>query len=78
MNRVEVDNLRHLCQLIENCNTKNLRMDLDDERVIFLNYESAKIATSMILKPHRIASAISSSLVIETNPATELASCSAV
>ncbi|KAL1197085.1 Protease Do-like 10 [Cardamine amara subsp. amara] len=78
VNGVEVDNLRHLCQLIENCNTEKLRLDLDDERVIVLNYESAKIATSMILKRHRIASAISSDLLIEQNAATELASCSAV
>ncbi|EOA16309.1 hypothetical protein CARUB_v10004459mg [Capsella rubella] len=79
VNGVEVDNLRHLCQLIENCNTEELRLDLDDdERVIILNYQSAKIATSLILKRHRIASAISSDLLIEQNPVTELASCSAV
>ncbi|XP_010435521.1 PREDICTED: protease Do-like 10, mitochondrial [Camelina sativa] len=80
VNGVEVDNLRHLCQLIENCNTENLRVDLeDDERVIFLNYQSAKIATSLILKRHRIASAMSSDLLIEQNPVTELASsCSVV
>lgn len=78
VNGVEVDNLRHLCQLIENCKTENLRVDLDDERVIALNYQSARIATSLILKRHRIASAISSDLLIEQNPATELASCSAV
>ncbi|XP_010440803.1 PREDICTED: protease Do-like 10, mitochondrial [Camelina sativa] len=80
VNGVEVDNLRHLCQLIENCNTENLRVDLeDDERVIFLNYQSAKIATSLILKRHRIASAMSSDLLIEQNLVTELASsCSVV
>lgn len=73
-----MDNLRHLCQLVENCNTENLRMDLDDERVIVLNYQSAKIATSLILKRHRIASAISSDLLVEQTPATALAACSAV
>ncbi|KAJ0234457.1 Protease Do-like 10 [Hirschfeldia incana] len=79
VNGVEVDNLRHLCQLIENCDTENLKLDLDDGRVLALKYQDARLATSLILKRHRIASAMSSDLLIEqNNPATELAaSCSA-
>ncbi|CAH8298164.1 unnamed protein product [Eruca vesicaria subsp. sativa] len=78
VNGVEVDNLRHLCQLIENCDTENLKLDLDDGRVLALKYRDARLATSMILKRHRIASAMSSDLLIEqNNPVTELAaSCS--
>ncbi|KAG2307298.1 hypothetical protein Bca52824_027046 [Brassica carinata] len=74
VNGVEVDNLRHLCQLIENCDTENLKLDLDDGRVLALKYQDARLATSLILKRHRIASAMSSDLLIEQhNPATELA-----
>lgn len=78
VNGVEVDNLRHLCQLIENCDTENLKLDLDDGRVLALKYQDARLATSLILKRHRIASAMSSDLLIEQNNlATELAaSCS--
>ncbi|CAA7055811.1 unnamed protein product [Microthlaspi erraticum] len=77
VNGVEVDNLRHLCQLIENCKTENLRIDLEEGRVLGLHYESARIATSKILKRHRIASAMSKDLLMEQNPETELVSCSA-
>ncbi|CAN8232727.1 unnamed protein product [Cochlearia groenlandica] len=79
VNEVEVNNLRHLYQLIENCDTEHLRIDLDDGRVIILDYQSAKTATSMILKRHRVASAVSSDLITEEkNQETKLASCSAV
>lgn len=56
VNGTEIENLEHLCQLVENCSTDSLRFDLDDDRVIALNYELAKIATSKILKRHRIPS----------------------
>lgn len=66
MNGVEIDNLRHLYQLVEDCKEKNLRIDLDDDRVIVLNYDKAELATSRILKRHRIPSAASSDLVDST------------
>ncbi|KNA11238.1 hypothetical protein SOVF_137050 [Spinacia oleracea] len=66
VNGVEIDNLRHLYQLVEDCKEKNLRIDLDDDRVIVLNYDKAKLATSRILKRHRIPSAASSDLVDST------------
>uniref|UniRef100_J3M784 Protease Do-like PDZ domain-containing protein n=1 Tax=Oryza brachyantha TaxID=4533 RepID=J3M784_ORYBR len=65
VNGIEVENLKHLCSLVEGCTEENLRFDLDDERVIVLKYKNAKLATSRILKRHRIPSAISSDLVDE-------------
>ncbi|RDX77328.1 Protease Do-like 10, mitochondrial, partial [Mucuna pruriens] len=59
VNGTEIDNLRHLSQLVESCNTEFLRLDLDDDRVIVLNYGMAKVATSKILKRHRIPSSMS-------------------
>lgn len=74
VNGVEIENLKHLCQLVENCGEERLRFDLDDDRVIVLNYNSAKVATSRILKRHRIPSAMSSDLFdeqqkLESDPA---------
>ncbi|KAF5948225.1 hypothetical protein HYC85_014182 [Camellia sinensis] len=65
VNGVEVENLKHLRCLVEECTEEFLRFDLDDERVIVLNYESAKIATSRILRRHRIPSAVSADLINE-------------
>lgn len=77
VNGVEIDNLKHLCQLIRDCSSESLRFDLDDDRVIALNYQSAKVATSRILKRHRIPSAMSSDLSAEQNiPESESASSS--
>ncbi|KAK7271625.1 hypothetical protein RJT34_27678 [Clitoria ternatea] len=59
VNGTEINNLEHLRQLIETCNTEFLRFDLDDDRVIVLNYGEAKSATTKILKRHRIASSVS-------------------
>ncbi|EXC25314.1 Protease Do-like 10 [Morus notabilis] len=67
VNGLEIENLKHLCQLVENNTEDNVRFDLDDERVIALNYNSAKIATSKILKWHRIPSAMSKDLADEKN-----------
>lgn len=67
VNGVEIENLKHLCQLVENNTEDNVRFDLDDERVIALNYNSAKIATAKILKWHRIPSAMSNDLADEKN-----------
>ncbi|XP_034923663.1 protease Do-like 10, mitochondrial [Populus alba] len=77
VNGVEIDNLKHLCQLVRDCGSESLRFDLDDDRVIALNYQSAKVATSRILKRHRIPSAMSSDLSAEQNiPESETASSS--
>ncbi|XP_022149944.1 protease Do-like 10, mitochondrial [Momordica charantia] len=62
VNGFEVENLKHLWQLVDN-SEGSVRFDLDDERVIVLNFEMAKIATSRILKRHRIASAMSQDLM---------------
>jgi hypothetical protein len=73
---VEVENLKHLCNLVETCTEENLRFDLDDERVIILKYQNAKLATSRVLKRHRIPSAMSSDLVEEQSTNREVeASC---
>ncbi|XP_044408771.1 protease Do-like 10, mitochondrial [Triticum aestivum] len=65
VNGVEVENLKHLCSIVENCTEENLRIDLDDERVIVLKFQNARLATSRILKRHRIPSAMSNDLVDE-------------
>ncbi|GAB2211879.1 hypothetical protein Drorol1_Dr00025218 [Drosera rotundifolia] len=63
VNGVEVDNMKHLCQLVEDGKEENLRFDLDDDRVIALNYSKAKLATSRIMERHRIPSAKSKDLI---------------
>ncbi|XP_009420477.2 protease Do-like 10, mitochondrial [Musa acuminata AAA Group] len=75
VNDVEVENLKHLCGLIEGCTEESIRLDLDDERVIVLNYKNARLATSRILKRHRIPSAMSNDLIDEqaTNGEVEVA-----
>lgn len=65
VNGVEIENLKHLCQLVETCREKNLRFDLDDDRVVVLNYQMAKVATCRILERHRIPSPMSADLVAE-------------
>ncbi|MBA0688568.1 hypothetical protein Goari_006344 [Gossypium aridum] len=67
VNGFEIKNLKHLCQLVENCSRESLRIDLDDDRVVALNYESARIATSRILERHRIPSRMSIDLLSEQN-----------
>ncbi|OEL29975.1 Protease Do-like 10, mitochondrial [Dichanthelium oligosanthes] len=75
VNGVEVENLKHLCSLVEGCTEENLRFDLDDERVIILKYQNARLATSRVLKRHRIPSAMSSDLVEDqvTNACSRMA-----
>ncbi|XP_043706828.1 protease Do-like 10, mitochondrial isoform X2 [Telopea speciosissima] len=72
VNGVEVKNLKHLQQLVDGCGEGNLRIDLDDDRVIVLNYQLAKVATSRILKRHRIPSAMSSDLIDEQKVEVEI------
>ncbi|KAG6662629.1 hypothetical protein I3843_03G238100 [Carya illinoinensis] len=67
VNGVEIENLKHLCQLVDSCSEESVRLDLDDEKVIVLNYQLAKIATSSILNRHRIPSSKSSDLIDEDN-----------
>ncbi|MFS7957321.1 putative peptidase Do [Helianthus anomalus] len=63
VNGIEINNLKHMCQLVEDCKEDNVRFDLDDERVIVLNCSRAKTATSHILKRHRIPSAMSNDIL---------------
>ncbi|GAB2277133.1 Protease Do-like 10, mitochondrial [Dionaea muscipula] len=65
VNGVEIENLKHLCQLVEGCKEEKLRFDLDDDRVIALDYHKAKLATSRIMERHRIPSAKSSDLIFD-------------
>lgn len=76
VNGVEVENLKHLRQLVEESGNENVRFDLDEERVIVLNYDSAKIATSRILKRHRIPSAASDDLIDKQNVSDVEVACS--
>lgn len=76
VNGVEVENLKHLYDLVEGCSEESLRLDLDEEKVIIFNYNTARLATPRILKRHRIPSTVSSDLVDEqeTNGETVVAS----
>lgn len=67
MNKVKVKNLRHLSELIEENRKQYLSMDLEDDKVLVLNYESAKKADPIILKRHNITSAISKDLTGPSN-----------
>ncbi|KAL3654007.1 Protease Do-like 10, mitochondrial [Castilleja foliolosa] len=76
VNGTEVDNLRHLRQLVEDSSKGNVRLDLDDERVIVLNYDKAELATSRILKRYRIPSSMSKDLADEQNESNIELACS--
>ncbi|KAF8045638.1 hypothetical protein N665_4582s0002 [Sinapis alba] len=62
VNGIEVDNLKHLCQVIEECSTGYLRLDLESEKVLILNNKLARKATSTILTDLKIPSAMSDDL----------------
>ncbi|CAD5323270.1 unnamed protein product [Arabidopsis thaliana] len=64
VNGVEVKNLKHLCELIEECSTEDLRLDFKNHKVLVLNYESAKKATLQILERHKIKSVISKDICL--------------
>ncbi|CAH2053024.1 unnamed protein product, partial [Thlaspi arvense] len=64
---VKVKNLKHLCELIVGCCTKDLRLDLEDDKVMILNYEFAKKSTSRVLKRLSITSAISNDLCLPSS-----------
>lgn len=74
VNDVEVENLKHLCQLVEGCEKEDIRFDLDDERVIVLSYSKAKVATSRILQRHRIPNAMSGDLLNNEGKVPNIAS----
>lgn len=62
VNGVEVDNLKHLCDLIEECSTRYLLLELEKDKVLALNYTSAKKATTKIMEDLKIPSAMSEDL----------------
>ncbi|XP_010513422.1 PREDICTED: putative protease Do-like 3, mitochondrial [Camelina sativa] len=62
VNGVQVENLKHLRKLIEECSTKDLRLDLEGDFAITLNQNDAKNVTSKILKRYGIPSAMSKDL----------------
>ncbi|EOA22239.1 hypothetical protein CARUB_v10002825mg [Capsella rubella] len=64
VNRVKVKNLKHLCELIEKCCTNDLKLVLQDDKVMVLNYESAKTATLQIIERHGIKSHISKDICL--------------
>ncbi|XP_019088189.1 PREDICTED: putative protease Do-like 11, mitochondrial [Camelina sativa] len=64
VNSVKVKNLKHLCELIEKCSTKDLRLVLEDNKVMVLNTESAKKATLKIMERHKIKSVISKDICL--------------
>lgn len=65
MNGVEVHNLRHLRELVEQCTSPSLRFDLDENRVVVLDFRAAREASLRILQRHRIPSDTSKDLLEE-------------
>ncbi|KAH0919582.1 hypothetical protein HID58_027242 [Brassica napus] len=62
VNGVQVENLKHLRQLIEKCCTDDLRIDLENDNTIIIGYKSGKRATPKILKRYGIPSTMSKDL----------------
>lgn len=63
VNGVDIQNLNHLKELVEGCTSTSLRFDLDEGRVVVLNFEEAKEASLRILQRHRITSHASTDLL---------------
>lgn len=59
-------NLSHLRQLVDECKEAGIRFDLEDGRVVVLNYQAAKEASFRILDRHRIPVSMSKDLALET------------
>ncbi|CAA6663893.1 unnamed protein product [Spirodela intermedia] len=78
VNGVEIENLKDLCKLVEGCSEERVRFDLDEERVVVLDYRRAKVATARILRRHRIASPMSTDLSdsVKVDPTVNVASSS--
>ncbi|CAN6933528.1 unnamed protein product [Brassica oleracea] len=62
VNGVQVENLKHLRQLIEKCCTGDSRIDLENDNNIIIGYKSGKRATPKILKRYGIPSTMSKDL----------------
>jgi len=65
VNGVEIHNLRHLRKIVEECTGPSLRFDLDDNRVVVLDFRAAREASLRILQRHRIPSHTSKDLLEE-------------
>ena len=63
-NSVEILNLSHLRQLVDECKETSIRFDLEDGRVVVLDYQAAREASFRILDRHRIQEPMSKDLVI--------------
>lgn len=63
VNGVEVENLKHLRQLVEDDNKEYVTFELEGDRLVSVDYKWAKIATCRILTRHRIPCAMSSDLL---------------
>lgn len=61
-NGVHVKNLRHLADMVENCEDEFLRFDLEYQQIVVLATKKSKEATPDILATHCIPSAISDDL----------------
>lgn len=61
-NGQSVNNLKDLANAVESCKGKYLRLDLDYNQVVVLDYASAQKATQDILETHCIPSAMSEDL----------------
>ncbi|GBG79801.1 hypothetical protein CBR_g30063 [Chara braunii] len=67
VNGTAVHNLTHLKWLVEACKEEHLRLDLDDDRVVVLNFAAAKEASRRILQRHRIPTHVSEDLTHADN-----------
>lgn len=66
VNGVDILNLSHLRQLVDDCRETSIRFDLEDGRVVVLDYQDAKEASFRILDRHRIPVSMSKDLALET------------
>lgn len=66
VNSVDILNLSHLRQLVDDCRETSIRFDLEDGRVVVLNYQDAKEASFRILDRHHIPVSMSKDLALET------------
>ncbi|ESQ28817.1 hypothetical protein EUTSA_v10019570mg, partial [Eutrema salsugineum] len=70
VNGVPVENLKHLRQLLEECCTEYLRLDLEKDNTIIASSKSTKKVTGKILKRYGIPNAMSKDLQSLKNPKT--------
>lgn len=61
-NGQEVNNLKDLASAVEGCKDKYLRLDLEYNQVVVLDYATAREATKAILETHCIPAAMSEDL----------------